>query len=68
MKNQFKVWQPVVYTRADGSSQSATITQVNENAVVVSWPVGPGKACSEIVPRAAWANITPFGNSLFLAL
>lgn len=70
MRNsRFKVGQSVVYKRANGDSVSGKITQVARNAVVVSWAVNlPCKIWRESVPSASWGSITPFGDSLFLAL
>lgn len=67
-QHQFKVGQSVVYKRANGDSVSATVTQVADNAVVVAWATSLTTHRSESVQRAAWSNLTPFGNSMFLAL
>jgi hypothetical protein len=68
MKTKFKVGQSVVYKRANGDSVSATVTQVADNAVVVAWATGLQSHRSESVQRAAWSNLTPFGNAMFLTL
>lgn len=68
MKNQFKVGQAVVYKRENGDSVSATIISVSPAGIQVAWMMSFNRRHSEFVSVTHFERVTPFGQSLFLAL
>ena len=75
IKNQFKVGQAVVYKNPAGDSISATIKSVHfgsrpsaNDCVYVAWYPVYAQEHTAMVLRKDFGNLTPFGNSLFLAL
>lgn len=53
MKNKFKLGQNVVYTDGLGTTRSAQIVNINENAVRVGWLVGPRHLVTIVLSHAA---------------
>ena len=77
MKNsQFKIGQSVVFAGFDGGSYSATVTDVRvagsvgnrTRAVVVQYFPSGMRPVHALLEEKDWGRLTPFGNSMFLAL
>lgn len=70
MKNKFKLGQNVVYTDGLGTTRSAQIVNINENAVRIGWRIGPGRIASVPMSHAqAEKWCVPFPDGIkFMAI